>query len=306
MIFKQIFINNDATNSKNIPHQKKDIEILKDISNALGTYASTAFNNKSKTIKNKKAAEMLSIIKNIENNTKNLDDTELYYYIAIAYRNYSAWFVRGNDRKKILEKCIYNLNKAISIDFNNIEAKSELGRLLIEEKIIRNLPKGIEILENLKNNGKLPSSLNSILSKAHRQIGNIGIDNNFDLCSFKDPSPAVFREERKKFRALIRKYKKNKESEKLKLILFQFYNLAILVSICYGDHDCNSGVVNWQYEEAIQKVKKLCQKISFSYEENGYIEKNNFISRNDWKTYQAIFGKTTKSFNPTSILHNQD
>lgn len=276
------------------------IALLNNISNGLGEYASIAFSEDNQSKKNEKALEMLSIITDVEKHSSQLKNSELFYSIAIAYRNYCAWFVRGDNRKQYLEKCVTYLNDAISIDSGNIDAKSELGRLLIEEKIIRNRSKGIEILEGLKNDGNMPSHLNSVLSKAHRQSGNIEQDSGFNLCGFKDPSPAVFREERKRFRALIRKYKKNNEIDKLKSTLDQYYNLAVLVTICYGEHDCNSGVIGWQYDEAIKTVRKVCDKIDFSIVRDSFLEQSNFISKNDWKAFVAVFGENTKSFNPTT------
>ncbi len=190
------------------------------------------------------------------------------------------------------------MNESLFIAPNNINAKSELGRLLIEEKVIRNLSKGIKILEDLENDGNMPLHLNSILSKAHRQLGNIEQDSGFNLCAFDDPNPAVFSEERKRFRALIRKYKKQNEIDKLRTTLNQYYNLGVLVTICYGEHDCNSGVIGWQYDEAIKTVRKVCNKIDFSFAQHGFLEESNFISKNDWKTFVVVFGESTKSFNP--------
>lgn len=271
---------------------------LTSISNGLGEYASIAFSEKRPSERNEKALGMLSTIKKIEKTCAQLKNSELFYSIAIAYRNYCAWFVRGEDRKQYLEKCVFYLTESLSIDPNNLDAKGELGRLLIEEKVIRDLSKGINILEDLKNNGNIPPHLNSILSKAHRQSGKIEQDSYFNLCAFNDPSPSVFREERKRFRALIKKYKKQNKTDKLKTTLNQYYNLAVLVTICYGDHDCNTGVIGWQYDEAIKTVGKVCNKIDFSFAQHGFLEESNFISNNDWKTFVAVFGESSKSFNP--------
>lgn len=272
--------------------------LLNNISNGLGEYASYAFNEESQKKKIEKGQEMLSIITDIDKKGNLLKNTSLFYSLAIAYRNYCAWFVRGDERKIYLEKCLFFLNESISASPDNIDAKSELGRLLIEEKVIRNLSKGIEILEELYSDGKMPSYLNSVLSKALRQSGNIELEERFDLCAFKDPSPAIFREERKRFRALIRKYKKENEIDKLKISLNQYYNLGVLVTICYGDHDCNSGVIGWQYDEAIKTVKKICKRIDYSFVSNGILEKSSFISNNDWKTFVNVFGESNKKFDP--------
>ena len=296
-IFKSLFVNN-AINEPKTNNVGEQISLLNQISNGLGEYASFAFNEENPRKKNKKAQEMLSTISNIEKNSAGLKNSDLYYSIAIAYRNYCAWFVQGDERKFYLKKCVRLLNESISIEPDSINAKSELGRLLIEEKLIRDLSRGISILENLKQNGKMPSYLNSILSKARRQSGDIEQDDKFNLGAFNDPSPAGFREERKRFRALIRKYKKQNEIEKLKATLNQYYNLAVLVTVCYGDHDCNSGVIGWQYDEAINTVRKVCNKINCSFVTHGYLEQSNFISINDWKTFVNIFGESAKSFDP--------
>jgi hypothetical protein len=297
-ILKSMF-HSDVAKAPTANDAEAQIATLTSISNGLGEYASIAFSEKKPSEKNEKALEMLSTIKEIEKTCRQLQNSKLFYSIAIAYRNYCAWFVRGEDRKQYLEKCVFYLTESIAIDPDNIGAKAELGRLLIEEKVVRNLPKDIKILKDLKNDGDMPSHLNSILSKAHRQSGNVEQDRDFNLCAFNDPSPAVFREERKRFRALIKKYKKQNEIDKLKTTLNQYYNLAVLVTICYGNHDCNTGVIGWQYDEAIKTVKKVCNKIDFSFAQHGFLEESNFISNNDWKTFVAVFGESSKSFNPT-------
>jgi len=296
-ILKSLFTNNAIKTLKSNDAGEL-IARLNQISNGLGEYASYSFNKEDPSQKNQKAQKMLAAITDIEKKSTLLNDSTLFYSLAIACRNYCAWFVRGDERKIHLEKCVAFLNESISISPDNVDAKSELGRLLIEEKVVRNLSKGIVILEKLNTDGKMPSYLNSVLSKAHRQSGNLNLEDNFNLCAFKDPSPAVFREERKRFRALIRKYKNQKETDKLKITLNQYYNLAVLLTICYGDHDCNSGVIGWQYNEAINTVREICTKIDCSFVSHGYLVKSSFISKNDWKTFANVFGDSTKKFNP--------
>lgn len=81
---------------------QKDISILNKISNGLGKYASCSFNESDINIKYRKGQEMLSIITSIEKNNIESNDTDLFYAIAIAYRNYCAWFIRGDKRKTYL------------------------------------------------------------------------------------------------------------------------------------------------------------------------------------------------------------
>ncbi len=257
---------------------------LGDVCNGMGEYSSFGMTEEEKSPKGK---EMLSIIQDIELKSKKFNDDELFYLLAIAYRNYTAWYLRGSEREKYLKKCLSMLKK---VSKRHEKGRGELGRLLIEEKVIRDLPRGIEILEELTKQNKLPSYLNSTLAKANRQNGNIEVEDNYSLCKFKDdPSPAVFREERKRFRALIRQYKKDKKTEELKKILNNYYSLVILVTLCYGNHDCNSAVSGTDYNDAIDIVQENCNKINDSYEKSGRIKNSEFISNNDWKTFEKIF-----------------
>ena len=115
-----------------------------------------------------------------------------------------------------------------------------------------------------------------------------------------NPTPAVFAEERKKYRTLIRKYKKENDTDNLKRTLKNFYNLAILVVVCYGSHDCKSGVAGHDYDLAIGRVKKVGKKLNFSFKENGYIKNCNFISNNDWKQFISVFGEVNKKIDLTN------
>ena len=289
-LFNSIFKKEETPNTT-----ANDIDILNEISNGLGEYADCSFNEKSEAVKNKKAQEMLSQIIAIKGKNTNTKDSNLSYALAIAYKNYCAWFVRGNEREKYLNKALSHLKQAITYNSSNTEAKAELGKLLIEEKTIRDLHQGLSVLQELKDNGNLPTPLNSILSKALRQNNDINLDTSYNLCIFTDPSPAVFREERKRFRELIRKFKKEKRDKDLEVVLNQYYQLSVLVTACYGSHNCNSGVAGHQYENAIKLVKNICKKIKYSYQENGKISQSSFISDNDWKTFIKVFGDNQKS-----------
>lgn len=295
-IIKSIFSTKSSDNVVN-----KNLEVLYQVSNGLGKYsACSSMNDDIK--KSEYAKEMLSILNKIEEQNMKNENSDICYMLSISYRNYCSWFVRGDDRRIWLNKCVELLKKSLQINPDNIDAKSELGRLLIEEKLIRDIEKGIHLLDDLKTINAMPSYLNSILSKAQRQLGYIGDNKSFNLCLFDDPSPAVFREERKRFRALIRKYKKENSLEELRLTLDQYYKLALLAYACYGEHDCNSGVIGWQYDKAVGIVKEISNKIDQTYKTHGYIENSNFISQNDWKEFVRVFGESSKRFNPDIML----
>ncbi|MCD6322257.1 MAG: DUF3387 domain-containing protein, partial [Clostridiales bacterium] len=121
------------------------------------------------------------------------------------------------------------------------------------------------------------------------------MENQFDLCSL-DMTPFKLREQRKEFRNLIKEYKKTNEIDKLKTVLNQYYNMAVVVTICYGDVDCKTGVSGYEADIAEDTVKKICKKINFSYDSDGILENSSFISNNDWNTYVKTFGESNHTF----------
>ena len=133
---------------------------LIDISNGMGEYSPLDMIEEEK---DSKGREMLSRIRSIELKSKKFNDDELFYLLALSYRNYTAWYVKDYEREKYLKKCLSILKK---VSKSHKVSRAELGRLLIEEKLVRNLPLGIEILEELNSQNELPSYLNSTLAKA--------------------------------------------------------------------------------------------------------------------------------------------
>lgn len=80
-----------------------------------------------------------------------------YYWLAVAYRNYCSWFIRGDERVKYLSKAVHYFELAfkeakkvlpvsLSDDFewlSQVVIAGELSRLLIDEAITRDLDKGL-------------------------------------------------------------------------------------------------------------------------------------------------------------------
>ena len=122
------------------------------------------------------------------------------------------------------------------------------------------------------------------------------MEDQFDLCSVDMMTPFDLKEQRKEFRTLIKNYKKTNEIDRLKTVLNQYYNLAVVVTICYGDQDFKSSV-GGHFDIVKDTVKKICKKINFSYESDGILKNSSFISNNDWKTYVEIFGESSRTFN---------
>jgi len=250
------------------------------VSSGLSDYA---FNDSKKD-------EMLSLFIKTEKEIINLNNPAFYYQVGVAYRNYCAWFIRGEERKQYLEKAVLYFEKAINTDPEFTQAKADLSILLIEERVVRNLDKGIKYIEELERKKQMPHYLDSYLSKAKRWRGDISVKVNYKLYKL-NVTTAVLREERIKYRALLNKYKKDENDENIKETLKQLYNLAVLATLYYPNHDCHCGYSGNNYESA-SKLHKLSNKINYSFEENGYIKYCKFLSDNDWKNYKNIFGDT--------------
>jgi len=106
--------------------------------------------------------------------------------------------------------------------------------------------------------------------------------------------PASFTNKRTEFRTMIRTAKKNKEP--LEDILNSYYNLCVIQQILYGYYPTKNGV-NGFYGNIIEiMLKKINQNdLKFSFSDNGYIDKSEFISQTDYKNFVKCFGVTEKS-----------
>jgi hypothetical protein len=97
-------------------------------------------------------AQMLRTIEKVETERPNSNSAELEYWLGIAWRNYTAWFIRGDKRKPHLEKAVIHFENAYTLEKGSSGAKwmtysSELGALLVEEAPVRDLERGIQLLE---------------------------------------------------------------------------------------------------------------------------------------------------------------
>ncbi len=101
--------------------------------------------------------DMLKLLEKVEKQHPASKSPELEYWLGIAWRNYTAWFVRGDERKPYLEKAITHFDKAYKMETeskgtNWITYASELGKLLIDEAIVRDLDRGIFLLGQVYDN----------------------------------------------------------------------------------------------------------------------------------------------------------
>lgn len=124
--------------------------ILSSLSDGLGEFA--PIENKY----DKQKERMGLVINRIRDEINQNNNFELFYLFAISIRNFTSWYIRGDERKKYLDEVIFYLEKSIGLNDKFVEAKAELGLLLIEQKVVRNLEKGYSILNGLKNINQLP------------------------------------------------------------------------------------------------------------------------------------------------------
>jgi hypothetical protein len=97
---------------------------------------------------------MLETIQAAESQYPSSDCAELEYWLGIAWRNYTAWFLRGDARRSPLQKAISHFERAALLEESGSTPKwityaSELGAILVEEALVRDLERGVAVLEKV-------------------------------------------------------------------------------------------------------------------------------------------------------------
>ncbi|MBA7473143.1 hypothetical protein ES707_08477 [subsurface metagenome] len=185
---------------------------------------------------------MLKKITEIEKRIPNTKSSELEYWLAIATRNYTAWYVRGDERKSYLETVIAHFTNAYNLSKDNSTFKlprgtylqktcpdklddhaliaMEFGKLLIDEAIIRDVQTGIAILEPIFENTADYHPEYCSYADAFFKLG------DYERCAavaldlerrakrsteWNEVPPAIYTLIAKAYRAQAKKHKKNKE-----------------------------------------------------------------------------------------------
>jgi len=230
--------------------------------------------------------------------------SKLFMLAGIGWENFSIWYRRKNEDKTTpLKKAISMFNEALRIDPDNEEAKIGLASLLIERVQIRDLERGLSILNQIPTK---TDEIQVLISKANRWTGKIEFESNFDYTSIELIPLTFLREERKKCRALVRSLKKKGETDELITLLEHMYRIAVIHDAAtYVMLYCGYVVNPRQYDASYKKLQTITKNINkYSYLENGkIIESNNcFFSNNDYKVFELIFGVTDKIFKPESLI----
>lgn len=109
--------------------------------------------------------EMSKLISRVEKRFPDSGSYELEFWLGSVLRNYTALFVRGEERREYLEKAVQHFERAYELsqdaipqelpprekrDFGSFDRNTiacEIGSLLINEAIIRDLERGMFYLE---------------------------------------------------------------------------------------------------------------------------------------------------------------
>lgn len=114
-------------------------------------------------------SNMDNVLGEIESRLDETTSSMVLYWLGIVWRNYTSWHIRGDERKSYLEKSVEYYQRAFDrsreewplrqpyenrrdSDFlDQISIASDLGSLLIDELVIRDLDRGEKVLEFVYN-----------------------------------------------------------------------------------------------------------------------------------------------------------
>ena len=242
--------------------------------------------------------QMIEEINQLENQIRTVIDPNLEYLFGIALRNYTAWFVRGDDRKRFLERAVIHLKKAA--EMGSSDALIELTRILIEEKLVRDLDNALKIAGRLQQEKQLPEWLIPAVEKAKRWSGKIDIPNDSDFSELS-ATPAAIREERTKLRKILIDLVKSGNHTSGINVAKRLYNLGLLAAYLYGDSDGSSGVSGEAFDAADAKLGKVKNKFKFDY--LGRITDANFLTLTDYNRIEKMMGVKERTLTTSEIQH---
>lgn len=240
---------------------------------------------------------MISEIDDVEKLAQGGMSSANQYQLALAIRNYCSWYVRGAERAEYLQRSLSYLRKAITTD-GCAAAKIELVHILIDEKLVRDLPLALTLADELTETGLLPDWMQSFVEKAKRWSGNASIPSDNDFSNIT-ATPASIREERTKLRKLVIVAVKAKDTARATALASRLYNLGLLAAYLYGHWDASSGVSGVAFNAAAQRLPGA--KASFNFGYLGRIADAEFLSAADYKRLEQLLGSKSSTISVREI-----
>ena len=288
--------------SKKRKRPTNESDIIKYAENALSGLGAYATNSMSDNWP-KWEKMMVEDLDYLEIQAQIFSSPHLYTLAGNGWGLFAIWYRRKKDDKTTpLRRSISLLEKALEIDPDFEKAKISLGSILVERKQVRDLNRALLLLKSVQNKS---GQTQELISKAKRWLGDIDFDQNFDYTNLQLLPLNALREELKKCRALIRNLKKAKNLDEMRPVLEHMYRLAVLHDaatyvLIHGDYFIDKMKVR-AWDKKLQKIVNFINK--FSYSSNGEIPSGEgYLSKNDNKNFQLVFGESSKAFYPAKLL----
>lgn len=256
-------------------------------------------------------AEMLEDIGWIIEKADELRSPELYVEAASALKLHAVWYCYtylGEDKKPPLERAVHLLEQAVCIASEKSRPDYEflLASLLVGKPQVRDLVRARAILDCIKA-PKLKKSVDLLLRTIDRWEGTPTIRKEFSYTNVTYIPVGAWFSERTNCRALIKKLKKEKNIEAMRQVLDHLYRVAVL------GEACDTIMMASDYDRQDEHIKHLKQSVplikQMTFETHGRIVprslNNPFLSTNDYKAFELVYGKIDKEFDPKLLLSDE-
>lgn len=187
--------------------------------------------------------EMERVIKSAEQAVDESSSALFLYWLGLAYRNYTAWHIRGDDRMPYMAGAVHYLNAALERakaerlpmerpdnfinSLGQLDIAGDLGTMLVKDKPIRDLETAESVLTYVYENASdyepsLCSLVDLYYSKGmYEKSASIArelMDIQRRSSEWRDsPAPYPATAEAKAYRALLKTAKKNGDLEQARL-----------------------------------------------------------------------------------------
>lgn len=113
------------------------------------------------------------------------------------------------------------------------------------------------------------------------------------------PTPAAFRDCATCLRSLAKEAKKAGDSVSYRHALEDLYKLGAHACLCYGEHNCQSGVSGAAYDRAVIISQNMKGRLTdAAFERNGKIVGGGLLTKADYIMFADAFGESDKTFTP--------